>query len=50
MLIGSNMDTLQRMVELLIHDDENVLRSASDAISLVALQYVAVHCTFHELP
>ena len=42
MLIGSNSDTLHRVVELLIHDDENVLRSATDAISLIALKCVTL--------
>ncbi len=38
--IGSNTEYLRRVVDLLVYQDENVLRSAADAISLIALKYV----------
>ncbi len=42
-LIGSNSETLQRLVDLLLHENENVLRSTADALSLIALEYV-IYC------
>ncbi len=36
--IGSNMENFTRVVDLLASDDENVLRSAADAVSLIALK------------